>query len=287
MSASSPPPTSDPPGGDPARGAEPEPKPHDASAAAEDEPARDSTSDADAKAAGDAEAEADAKKPAEAEGATEPATSAPAEVAGPPSEEVELEPEPLPRPRTPTRPPPVPTKRPVLPKEGPTPTPPPARPSQTGTRAASDLPPRQWPPAVVADIMTRKLIALGESDPVIDLEGGMKRFRFRHLPVVSAGNKLVGLITHRDLLRAKATADEHAVETDGAPAEPAPPPIAGDLMRRDVLTARPDTPVASAARVMVQKKIGCLPVILEDNTLVGIVTDTDYVLLAIELLERT
>ena len=50
-------------------------------------------------------------------------------------------------------------------------------------------------------------------------------------------------------------------------------------MTNEVLTTTPDTPLADAARQMLERKIGCLPV-LEDSQLVGILTEADFVALA-------
>jgi CBS domain-containing protein len=52
-----------------------------------------------------------------------------------------------------------------------------------------------------------------------------------------------------------------------------------EAMTTDVVTVAPDTKVSDAARIMVQKKIGCLPVVAGEK-LVGIVTETDFVALA-------
>ena len=49
-----------------------------------------------------------------------------------------------------------------------------------------------------------------------------------------------------------------------------------DVMATDVLTTTPDTPLAEAARVLMERKIGCLPVI-KDGRFVGILTEGDFV----------
>lgn len=166
------------------------------------------------------------------------------------------------------------------------PGPPPARAKAADDPAPlslrGDLPPRVWPPKTLGDLMTRKLIAVEETEPLGDLEGGMKRFRFRHLPVVTGGTKLVGLITLSDFL--------HAV-LGKAPDGSSTPPIdqftpASTIMRRNVVTGKLDTPIATACKVMLQEKLSCLPVVLDDATLVGIVTETDFTKLALELLEK-
>jgi CBS domain-containing protein len=173
-------------------------------------------------------------------------------------------------------PPPVPPARPKI-----------AEPSP-GKRVeplnvTSNLPPRAWPPKTVADLMSRKVITLVENEPIGDLEGWMKRFRFRHLPVVDASMKLVGLITLTDLLHATL-----GIGRDGKPIEKvhAKTP-ASEIMRKNVVTGHPDAPATTACRVMIQERFGCLPIILDDNTLVGIVTQTDFTRLALEMLERS
>lgn len=144
------------------------------------------------------------------------------------------------------------------------------------------LPARAWPPKTVADLMTRKVLTLRQDEPIGDLESTMKLFRFRHLPVVDGDMKLVGLITLTDLLHAALGVgpDGKAIEKAGAGT------LASAIMRKGVVTGQPDAPAATACNVMLQEKLGCLPVILADNTLVGIVTQTDFVRLSLEVLER-
>ncbi|MFO0570242.1 MAG: CBS domain-containing protein [Polyangiaceae bacterium] len=137
-------------------------------------------------------------------------------------------------------------------------------------------------PTLVRDIMTREVVTLFEEDNLLGVEEGMQHFRFRHLPVVDDG-KLVGLITHRDLLRVAASV-----------AEPGGPQrtqsikerlFARDVMSRELVTVREDTPIADAGLLMWNSKLGCLPVVTDAGALVGIVTEADFVKLALKLLE--
>lgn len=136
------------------------------------------------------------------------------------------------------------------------------------------LPRPNWPPQTVGDLMTRLVITLDENEPLGDLEAGMKHFRFRHLPVLSGGKKLVGLISKSDFLHALL-----GTAPDGTPltGKIDPNTHAGTIMRRNVVTARMDSSLETACQVMLQEKLSCLPVILEDTTLVGILTETDFV----------
>lgn len=144
------------------------------------------------------------------------------------------------------------------------------------------LPAPVWPPRSVADLMTRQVITLRLDEPIGDLEGWMTRFRFRHLPVVDAGMKLVGLISRTDLLHALLGVGPAGTPIEKATSET----VAGSIMRKGVVTARPDADLAAACRVMLHEKIGCVPIILEDATLVGIVTESDFARLSLELLEE-
>ncbi len=123
----------------------------------------------------------------------------------------------------------------------------------------------------VRDIMSEKMVTISESDTLSTVEDIMTLGRVRHMPVVHAG-KLVGVVSERDLLRTSLSnltefgSEErrlflHAVEI--ARVMSAPP-----------ITIAPDASVEEAAQVMADRKIGCLPV-LEDDRLLGIVTETD------------
>jgi CBS domain-containing protein len=97
--------------------------------------------------------------------------------------------------------------------------------------------------------------------------------RIRHVPVVDAKNHLVGLISHRDLLRASIA----SVSTKVANVERRQhlwTITIAEVMQTDVQTIAPDAPVKEAARLMRTKRIGCLPVIAEE-CLVGIITEHD------------
>lgn len=145
----------------------------------------------------------------------------------------------------------------------------------------ANLPPACWPPKTLGDLMTRKLIAVSEQEAVGDLEEWMARFRFHHLPVVSAEGKLVGLISQTDYLHAKlgATPDGRTI---GAVL---PDTTAGAIMRKNVVFGRMGDSLDVACDVMLREKLGCLPVVLDDKTLVGMVTTTDFVRLAHALIK--
>ncbi|MCC6552786.1 MAG: CBS domain-containing protein [Polyangiaceae bacterium] len=117
---------------------------------------------------------------------------------------------------------------------------------------------------VVEDFMSSAVISLKETDTLRNAEFEMNVAEIRHIPVVDKGNHVVGVVSQRDVLRAVGKA------VPGAPL-----PVA-EVMSRNVETVRPTTPAHEAAAIMMERKIGCLPVVGEDEQLVGIITETDF-----------
>jgi CBS domain-containing protein len=123
----------------------------------------------------------------------------------------------------------------------------------------------------VSDFMTKELVTVRESDDLALAESLLKLGGIRHLPVVR-DRKLVGLLTHRDVLRSGAWGKPGAREL----------PV-GNIMTREPTSVRPATGLAQAARLMLERKFGCLPVCEDDGTLVGIVTEADFVRFAADV----
>lgn len=117
----------------------------------------------------------------------------------------------------------------------------------------------------VADLMTTGVITVKESEPDLKALAEMDVGQIRHLPVVDGRGKLVGILSDRDLRSATASKRPRRV---------------AELMTSQVLTIGPDTPAHEAAVIMLQNKISSLPVVDEHGTLVGLVTQTDYLELA-------
>ena len=94
----------------------------------------------------------------------------------------------------------------------------------------------------------------------------------------------MGLISRTDFLHAAlGTAPDGKPTTEKVDEKT----TARTIMRRSVVTARVDTPIETACRVMLQEKLACLPIVAEDSTLLGIVTETDFVKLTLDLIERS
>lgn len=125
---------------------------------------------------------------------------------------------------------------------------------------------------LVRDIMAKDVYTLNVSDMLTLAEDIMTLGRVRHLPVVH-GDRLVGIVTQRDILRTSLSSlIEHKEEDKTAFSRGV---SVAEIMTRAVITITPDATVNEAAEIMADHKIGCLPVVEERDKLVGLLTETD------------
>jgi acetoin utilization protein AcuB len=124
----------------------------------------------------------------------------------------------------------------------------------------------------VRDWMSRRVATVRPDARLGEAARLMGARKIRHLPVVEAAGRLVGIVTARDLRQAVfAPAVQDHLESlagvlDGL--------VVRDVMTRGVITARTTTSIRDAARLMHERRLGALPVIDRDR-LVGILTETD------------
>jgi CBS domain-containing protein len=132
----------------------------------------------------------------------------------------------------------------------------------------------------VRDVMQKSIVTISASETLSTVEDIMTLGQVRHIPVVQAG-RLVGVVSHRDLLRASLSNlaghrdDErrlflHVVEI-------------ARVMSTPPVVVTPDVTVGEAALIMTERRIGCLPVV-EGDELVGMITETDILHLVAGLL---
>jgi CBS domain-containing protein len=123
----------------------------------------------------------------------------------------------------------------------------------------------------IRDIMSRKVVSISADDTLRIVKEIMEGGSVRHLPVVRRGD-LVGVVSQRDLLKASLSnvmglpADEHSLFLEGVSIT--------EVMTSPPITVEADATIQAAAKLMAERKIGCLPV-LEKGKFVGIVTETD------------
>lgn len=126
----------------------------------------------------------------------------------------------------------------------------------------------------VRDLMTDRVFTLRPQDDLEALYDLMDSKHIRHVPIVDREEDLVGLVTHRDLSRRAL-----------GPQDDAPLSLQREMLGRrrvreimatEVETVEPDEDLRVAAEMLIENKIGCLPVV-EGRHLVGILTESDFV----------
>lgn len=133
----------------------------------------------------------------------------------------------------------------------------------------------------VDDMMTRHPITMRVEESLLMAKTLMQNHAIRHLPIIDENNVLMGIISQRDVLRAQDSClQRQTSQCDQELAQIG----ASEVMKKDIMSVNPQAGLRDAAMYMQKHKIGCLPV-LSNECLVGIITDTDFVSIAINLLE--
>ena len=135
----------------------------------------------------------------------------------------------------------------------------------------------------VKDAMSTELITLSEDETLDLVEQVMRLGRVRHLPV-TRGQGLVGLITHRDLLRASISALADIDDTERL--EILSQVKVRDIMNTEVRSVDPDQTLLQAAALLLEHRYGCLPVVNRQGRLVGILTEADFLRFSMVLIKR-
>ena len=130
----------------------------------------------------------------------------------------------------------------------------------------------------VREIMAKNPVALSQNEYLDLAKDIMTLSRIRHFPVVDGG-ELVGVVSQRDLYRASlGSVMQYEERTQN---EFLRTILVKEIMSHPPVTIAPDAPIKDAAHLMIDRKIGCFPV-MEGGKLVGLITETD---LLKELLE--
>lgn len=128
----------------------------------------------------------------------------------------------------------------------------------------------------LGQFMTTDLFTL-RPDDLIDLAASVMNWRhIRHIPVEDNDGHLIGLLSHRNLLRllSQRIADKKS-----------PPVKVKEIMKTDPLTATPDTSIIEAIELMREHRVGCLPIV-DENRLVGIITAYDFLAISADLIRK-
>ena len=128
----------------------------------------------------------------------------------------------------------------------------------------------------VEQLMTTDLFTVNQDELVDIVACVMNWHHIRHVPVEDNLHRLVGLVTHRSLLRLLA---------DNASGKELRPVPVSEIMTTDLVTADPAMSTIDAIQLMREHRVSCLPVVDRNKRLVGIVTERDFMSIAGQLLE--
>ena len=133
----------------------------------------------------------------------------------------------------------------------------------------------------VAEIMHREVVTITAHEKLDLTQDIMSAGRVRHLPVVDEDQRVIGIVSDRDLLAAAMT---KVLDFDPASRRTFLRSIeVGEVMAKEVVSVTPDTELGEVARIFVEQKIGCVPVLDEDGELLGLVTETDLIAAAFSI----
>lgn len=122
--------------------------------------------------------------------------------------------------------------------------------------------------------MTSDVVTLERNEKLVVADDVMKLGRIRHLPIVDGDGTLAGIVSQRDLFHSglmKALGYGSHAQRNVLDML-----VVKEAMKTDVCTTAPDTPLVDAAKLMLERKIGCL-VVIEAGKIVGILTEGDFV----------
>ena len=125
---------------------------------------------------------------------------------------------------------------------------------------------------LVSDYMSSAPVTVRKDDNYDVAFEIMEKKNMHHLPVVDGENKVVGIVTRRDLQLAARVFKEAPTEIS-------------EVMHTPVVTIAAGATLSSAVKQMHEKRIGCLPVIGDDKQVAGVLTETDLFRALTDLLD--
>ena len=132
---------------------------------------------------------------------------------------------------------------------------------------------------LVKDRMSSSPVTITTDTSLKDAIDLVRGSPFRHLPVLDENDKLVGIVTEKSLVYASPTSTTtlSVFEVDYILSRTK----VGQVIQGEVISVGPNLPIEEAARVMIDHRIGCLPVVVDDK-LIGIISDTDIFRVLVE-----
>lgn len=130
---------------------------------------------------------------------------------------------------------------------------------------------------IVEEIMNTELSTLSKDDKIKDAMELMREKRIRHIPIIDKENHLEGIVTDRDIKEAGPSIF-HSDDCNDILEQPL-----SSIMSTNIITGHPLDFVEDVAAIFYEQKISCMPIVVKNNQLVGIVTQTDLLHTFVEL----
>lgn len=116
------------------------------------------------------------------------------------------------------------------------------------------------PALMIEQIMSSPVISLPPNVSIEEARALFRQHRFRHIPITSETDRIVGIISDRDVLQNTAAPAGTGIQ---------------NLITERVLVASPDTEIREVAKILFEQRIGAMPVISSTEKLIGIITRSD------------
>ncbi|MEZ4906295.1 MAG: CBS domain-containing protein [Saprospiraceae bacterium] len=117
----------------------------------------------------------------------------------------------------------------------------------------------------VKSIMTKDPITISKDDSLLEVSTLLKKFKIEHLPVIDGDQKLIGIISFYDLWELNKKHEDY------------PNIKVGDVMTSHVARLHPEDKIGSVAEIFLENLFEAIPIVDDDNKLVGIVTMLDVI----------
>jgi len=144
---------------------------------------------------------------------------------------------------------------------------------------------------VVQDVMTTEVITVHKYESIVHVAHILSERNISGLPVVDKENKVIGIITQADILSILGVRREHTFKDllKHMLGEPLPErkmgDIVGDIMVSPAFTVKPTANISEIAQIMDEKRIRRLPVVDNENRLIGIISRADILKAVIRKLQ--
>ncbi len=136
----------------------------------------------------------------------------------------------------------------------------------------------------IKDIMTANPLTLTPYNSIKDARTLMDKANIRHIPILSDKKELIGIVARKEVLRASVSIFANLDKETRDRIDAGIPLI--EIMVPKVLAVEADTAVTIAAAMLVESKVGCLPVLEDGKKLSGIVTAIDFLRFTLSLVGR-